>query len=122
MTTKRTGDIFDDNSMTLGSSAPEKDNSAAKKRPTKPKHFRKTAQEEIGKEYTNIVQTLAKNAAEGSVPHTKLLFDLGGVKEEVRASASTRRRRPRSLGQILLKEAEKLKRNQQPDTQGGNGK
>ena len=64
----------------------------------KPRHFRKKAQEEIGKSYAAIVQKLADEAAKGSVQHTKLLFDLGGVKEEVEASATGRRRRPRSLG------------------------
>lgn len=88
----------------------------------KPKHYRKKAQEEIGKSYTAIVQTLATKAAGGSVQHTKLLFDLGGVKEEVRASATARRRRPPSLGEILLKEAEELKRNKEIEARGGETK
>jgi hypothetical protein len=88
----------------------------------KPRHFRKKAQEEIGKSYAAIVQKLADEAAKGSVQHTKLLFDLGGVKEEVEASATGRRRRPRSLGEILLKEAEALKRNKEIDAPGGETK
>lgn len=56
-------------------------------KPTKPRHFRKRAQEEIGKNYPSIVRRLAEEATQGSVLHTKLLFDLGGVKEEVREPA-----------------------------------
>lgn len=88
------------------------------RKPVKPRQFRKKAQEEIGKSYTAIIQALANEAASGSVPHTKLLFDLGGVKEEVQASATGRRRRPPSLGEILLKEAEELKKNKEIEAQG----
>ena len=94
----------------------------SERKSVKPRHFRKKAQEEIGKSYAAIVQKLADEAAKGSVQHTKLLFDLGGVKEEVEASATGRRRRPRSLGEILLKEAEALKRNKEIDAPGGETK
>src|ERR1700722_10810041 len=83
-----------------GATTPE--NQAGEEKSTKPKQFRKAAQEEIGKTYKKIVQTLATEAIGGSVPHTKLLFDLGGVKDEVRAAGSSKRRRPPSLGKILL--------------------
>jgi hypothetical protein len=77
--------------------------------PIKPKHYRKVAREEIEKTYKTIVATLAEEATKGSVRHTKLLFDLGGVQEEVQSTAS-RRRRPPSLGRLLLKEAEAMRR------------
>lgn len=80
-------------------------------KPTKPRHFRKRAQEEIGKNYPSIVRKLAEEATQGSVLHTKLLFDLGGVKEEVRDAAKGKRpRRPPSLGKILLDEVAAMKR------------
>jgi hypothetical protein len=94
----------------------------SERKSVKPRHFRKRAQEEIGKSYAAIVQTLANEAVRGSVQHTKLLFDLGCVNEEVQASATGRRRRPRSLGEILLKEAEALKRNKEIEAQSGETK
>jgi hypothetical protein len=81
-------------------------------KPTKPRHFRKKAQEEIGRKYEGIVEKLAEKATQGSVQHTKLLFELGGVKEQVQAS-SQRKRRALSLGEILLKEAEAMKRDKE---------
>jgi len=86
---------------------------------TKPKNFRKTAQKAIGEKYIDIVEALASEAVKGSVQHTKLLFDLGGVKDEVKASATPRRRRPPSLGKILLAEAEAMRRNKEKEAQGG---
>ncbi|WP_158752279.1 hypothetical protein [Acidobacterium sp. S8] len=81
----------------------EKNPEPRKRRATKPRHFRKTAQTAIGEKYEAIVEKLADHASQGSVQHTKLLFDLGGVKEEVRASASPKRRRNApSLGKMLL--------------------
>jgi hypothetical protein len=65
---------------------------------------------------------MAKQAAEGSVQHTRLLFDLGGVKEEVRASSNGRRRKAPSLGAILLKEVKELKRRKELEAQGGEAK
>jgi uncharacterized membrane-anchored protein YhcB (DUF1043 family) len=77
--------------------------------PTKPKHFKKTAQDQIQKSYKKIVETLAEEAQKGSVRHTKMLFDLGGVKEEVEAIKSKRKKSP-SLGKLLLQEVETMKR------------
>ena len=75
----------------------------------KPRHYRKAAREEIEKTYKTIVAKLATEATNGSVRHTKLLFDLGGVQEEAEATSSKRRKSP-SLGKILLKEAEAMKK------------
>ena len=91
---------------------PEENKIAGKIKPTKPRHFRKKAQEEIGKKYEGIVEKLAEKATQGSVQHTKLLFELGGVKEQVQASSQRKRRAP-SLGEILLKEAEAMKRDKE---------
>ena len=79
-----------------------------KKKPIKPKQFKKAAQEAIGEKYQTIVNAFAEKASKGSVQHTKLLFDLGGVKEEVRAVSSKRYRTP-SLGKLLLEEAKSMK-------------
>lgn len=81
--------------------------------PTKPKHFKKEAQDQIGKSYKKIVEKLAEEAEKGSVRHTKVLFDLGGVKEELEAVKPKRRKRA-SLGQLLLKEVETMKNNKAP--------
>jgi hypothetical protein len=84
-----------------------------KKDTTKPRHFRKTAQETIGENYKTIVEELAKAASKGSVQHTRLLFDLGDVKEEVRASAKTKRRRKApSLSKMLMDEVMKRRKEQ----------
>ena len=84
-------------------------NAMAECKPVRPKHYRKAAQKAIETNYSAIVSKLVEKAASGSVQHTKLLFDLGRVQEEVEAH-SPRRRKSRSLGEILLKEAEKLRR------------
>ncbi|HEX3435682.1 MAG TPA: hypothetical protein VHT24_02870 [Pseudacidobacterium sp.] len=86
-----------------------------KSEPIKARHFRKTAKEEIEKSYKTILGALTHEASGGSIQHTKLLFDLGGVQEEVEAASKKRRRAAPSLGRILLKEAEALKRGQQKD-------
>jgi hypothetical protein len=88
----------------------DKDPSTDKKKSTKPRHFRKTAQAAIGQNYELIVAKFAEEARNGSVQHTKLLFDLGGVKEEVSAASSKRRKAP-SLGKLLLAEAKAMRRN-----------
>lgn len=88
----------------------EKDASAEKVNRVKPRNYKKTALEKISKSYNDIVDKLAEKAAEGSVRHTELLFDLGGVKEEVKASHTRTRKEP-SLGKMLLEEIESMKCN-----------
>ncbi|HVW77844.1 MAG TPA: hypothetical protein VHB45_09530 [Alloacidobacterium sp.] len=62
----------------------------------------------------SIVKKLAKEASQGSVQHTKLLFDLGDVKGEIKAASSQRRKKKEpSLGKLLLQEAEKYRREQE---------
>jgi hypothetical protein len=96
------------------------DKQSAKETLIKPKHFKKTAQSQIEKSYQKIVETLADEAQKGSVRHTKLLFDLGGVQKEVDAVATKRGRGP-SLGKLLLKEVEMMKRDKSksPKSDGG---
>ncbi len=116
MATKHTRKARGRKTASLEHTGPEEDAATSKEKATKPKQFRKAAQDEIGKTYKQIVKTLATEAVGGSVQHTKLLFDLGGVKEEVRA-ASSRRRKPPSLGKLLLDEAAAMKRSKETDIQ-----
>jgi hypothetical protein len=109
MTIKQTNKTDGKQAISTEHIEPGNDTQATNNKPIKPRNFRNTAQKEIGKKYTKIVQKLADEAVNGSVQHTKLLFDLGGVKEEVQASSS-RRRRPPSLGKILLDEVKAMKR------------
>lgn len=84
------------------------------KRITRPRQYRKKAQEAIGENYTSIVSKLAEEASTGSVQHTKLLFELGDVKGEVKAASSQRRKKKEpSLGKLLMQEAEKHRREQE---------
>jgi hypothetical protein len=99
---------------------PKASGKASHRKPTKPKQYRKTAQEVIGKQYRGIVAKLATEAKKGSITHAKLLFDLGGVQEEVKATSPRRRRRPPSLGELLLKDVEELNRNKEVTTDSDN--
>jgi hypothetical protein len=116
MATTKTAKTRTQPAISLTQVEPEQTNKADQGKPTKPRHFRKKAQEEIGKKYGGIVEKLAEKATEGSVQHTKLLFELGGVREQVQVSSSKRRRSP-SLGKLLLKEAEALKRSKEKATE-----
>jgi len=120
MATKRTVKTHTQPAVAADQTESKKDEKADLKESTKPRHFRKKAQEEIGKNYKEIVAKLATEATRGSVQHTKLLFDLGGVKEQVKASYP-KRRRPPSLGQILLKEAEAMKRRKEKSAANSDG-
>jgi hypothetical protein len=112
MATTKTEKTPKQSATSLTQGEPEQAKKADQGKPTKPRHFRKKAQEEIGKKYGGIVEKLAEKATEGSVQHTKLLFELGGVREQVEVSSPKRRRSP-SLGKFLLKEAEALKRSRE---------
>ena len=112
MATKKTDKTRTQPAISLTQVEPEQTKKADPGKPTKPRNFRKKAQEEIGKKYEGIVEKLAEKATEGSVQHTKLLFELGGVREQVQVSSPKRRRSP-SLGKLLLKEAEALKRSKE---------
>jgi hypothetical protein len=116
MTTEETS-MTSGKDSTSQSAEPTTNGKASHRKPTKPKQYRKTAQEVIGKQYRGIVAKLATEAKKGSITHAKLLFDLGGVQEEVKATSTRRRRRPPSLGELLLKDLEELKRNQETSTE-----
>jgi hypothetical protein len=119
MATRRLNQACEKTVTELEQPEPGTEAKTPRKQRTKPKHFRKTVQDAIGENYIDIVETLASKAVQGSVQHTKLLFDLGGVDDEVQAAATPRRRRPPSLGRILLAEVEAMKRNKEKEAQGG---
>lgn len=75
----------------------------------KARQFRKTAKNEIEKNYQKIVEKLSEKASDGSIQHTKLLFGLGGIEEKAEKTAPRRRRGP-SLGKLLLEGAERARR------------
>ena len=90
-------------------------------RPVKARNFRKTAQVEIERSYQKILGKLTEEAASGSLQHTKLLFDLGGVKEEVAEASKRKKKASPSLGKILIKEAERMRKqmHEQKQDMGG---
>jgi len=79
--------------------------SAKKKRV---QNFRR-AKIEISGAFPEIVHTLIDRAKEGSVNHTKLLFDIGGVKEQMKEEAKHRERvaGSASLADLLMHELER---------------
>jgi hypothetical protein len=80
--------------------------SAKKKRV---QNFRRHAKIEISGAFPEIVHTLIDRAKEGSVNHTKLLFDIGGVKEQMKEEAKHRERAAgsASLADLLIHELER---------------
>lgn len=64
-----------------GAATKAEDGGAKKKRVC---NFKKHAKSEISGAFPDIVHTLIEEAKGGSLNHTKLLFDLGGVKEQVK--------------------------------------
>jgi hypothetical protein len=72
------------------------------------KNFRKEAKSTVEDSYKTILKSLTEKACVGSLQHTKMLFDLGGVKEELEEAAKERKLGP-SLGRLLLKEAAKFR-------------
>jgi hypothetical protein len=70
----------------------------------KAKHFRKAAKNKVESHYEIILESLAEKACAGSIQHARMLFDLGGVKDELDEASKERRLGP-SLGRLLLKEA-----------------
>lgn len=70
---------------------------------TRVRNYRRHAKSEIAKSFREICQALVEEAKRGSIGHTKLLFDVGGVKEDANKEG---KKRELSLGALLLKELE----------------
>lgn len=71
-------------------------------------NYRKFTKQKIAESFPEIVGGLVSRAKKGQLGHTRLLFDLGGVKDDLKRGAS--RRREPSLGKLLLEEVEKRRK------------
>ena len=67
------------------------------------RNYRRHAKSEIAKSFVAICEALVTKAKKGSIGHTRLLFDVGGVKEDANKQGKPREL---SLGALLLKELE----------------
>jgi hypothetical protein len=59
----------------------------------------------ITEKFANIIEAIAQKSAEGSLPHTKYLFDIGGVKEGLRNQVQNNGEP--SIAELLLGEVNK---------------
>lgn len=80
----------------------------AKVKAPRVRNYRKFTKEKIAESFPEIVGGLVSRAKKGQLGHTRLLFDLGGVKDDLKRGAS--RRREPSLGKLLLEEVEKCRK------------
>jgi hypothetical protein len=79
---------------------------AARAVPKRVKNYKFHAKKELSAAFPAIVDVLVNRAKKGSLTHTKLLFDIGGVKDKPIRKES---QQPHfSLAQVLLDEVAKL--------------
>jgi hypothetical protein len=73
------------------------------------RNLRDHAKKEIFGAFPEIVHTLIEEAKGGSVNHTKLLFDLGGVKEQAKAGSKRKGKAAASasLADLLMQELDR---------------
>lgn len=64
--------------------------------------FQNHAKEILTRRFVDIMETMAQKSAEGSMPHTKYLFEIGGVKEELQRLAENEGEP--SLAEMLMAE------------------
>lgn len=69
------------------------------------RNYRKHAKKELSEAFPEIVDVLVERAKEGSLTHTKFLFEIGGGKDKPASRES--RHRERSLAGMLLEEVAK---------------
>jgi len=72
----------------------------AKKKPVK--NFKRHTSKVISEEFSDIVETMANKSKAGSLAHTKYLFEIGGVKEEIQRQGQGKGEP--SLADLLLAE------------------
>ena len=65
----------------------------------------------LSEEFPDIMQTLANKSKEGSLSHTKYLFEIGGVKEDIERQGQAGEP---SLAELLLEEVRKRQRAEDP--------
>jgi hypothetical protein len=74
----------------------------------KPVHnYQSHAKKVVSGNFANIMQTLAEKSAKGSLSHTKYLFEIGGVKEDIQRQGQGKGEP--SLADLLLAEMRKQK-------------
>jgi hypothetical protein len=78
---------------------------AAKAAPKRVRNYKFHAKKELSAAFPAIVDELVNRAKKGSLTHTKLLFDMGGVKDKPVHRES--QQAPFSLAQVLLDEVAK---------------
>jgi hypothetical protein len=87
----------------------------AAKKPVR--NYLRHARKRISVDFDDIVEAMSKKSIEGSLPHVKYLFEIGGVKEEI-ARQGEGKREP-SLAQLLMAELKKKQREARPDPETG---
>jgi hypothetical protein len=87
----------------------------------KVQNFRRHAKQEISGAFPEIVHELIDRAKAGSLDHTKLLFDIGGVKDQVKEEAKHKERvaNSASLADLLLHELERQHEAEAVKAEGG---
>jgi hypothetical protein len=78
---------------------------AAKPAPKRVRNYKFHAKKELSAAFPAIVNELVSRAKKGSLTHTRLLFDIGGVKDKPVHRES--QQAPFSLAQVLLDEVAK---------------
>jgi hypothetical protein len=83
------------------------------------RNYRKLAKKELSEAFPDIVDVLVERAKEGSLTHTKFLFEIGGGKDQP-AKRGVRQRHP-SLAEMLLDEVAKRREEAQEQPPGVEG-
>jgi hypothetical protein len=89
---------------------------------TKVRNYKKLAKKELSQAFPDIVDVLIERAKEGSLTHTKFLFEIGGGKDQP-SKRGARQRHP-SLAEMLLDEVTKRREEAQaqlPEVEGESG-
>jgi hypothetical protein len=66
------------------------------------RNFRSYAKRRVSEDFPKIVDAMSKKSIEGSLAHTKYLFEIGGVKEEI--ESQTGDKHEPSLSELLIGE------------------
>ena len=72
--------------------------------------FQSYAKEVVSRQFANIMKAMAEKSAKGSLAHTKYLFEIAGVKEEIQRQGQSNGEP--SLAEILLAE---VRRQSEPE-------
>lgn len=75
-------------------------------KPVRVRNFKGHTKKQLSESFSKIVEAHLEEAKNGSLKHTDWLFEVGGVKQEIRAEKKGKGRDP-SLASLLLLELEK---------------